>query len=90
MYKTSDNKMAVDLKIPANYDLKQTIASLCNIQISKVLGNQLDVEQKDSDTQKIKKSKLGPVPVTVKAGNPFVLKNTQAAEPATVRFLVAA
>lgn len=44
MYKTSDNKMAVDLKIPANYDLKQTIATLCNIQISKVLGNQLYVE----------------------------------------------
>ena len=44
MYKTSDNKMAVDLKIPENYDLKQTIASLCNIQISKVLGNQLYVE----------------------------------------------
>ncbi len=67
--------MAIDLRIPAFYELKQTIASLCNILINKVKGNELVVEQKDSETQKIKKQKLGPVPVTVKAGNPFVLKN---------------
>jgi len=43
----------------------------------------------DSDTQKIKKIKLGPVPTTIKTGNLFTLKNSSTTAPALIRFLVA-
>ena len=44
MHKTSDNRIAVDLKLPARYDLKQTNAALVNILISRISGEQLIVE----------------------------------------------
>ena len=62
MHKTCDDLIAVDMKLQAKVDLKQTNAALVNISIAKITGDQLFVEQMDATTQKIKKVKIGAVP----------------------------